>query len=193
LKNTKYLNSTKAAQFLHLACQGGRLAPLLPRQLRHWLRDWCKSGLHHLHPFYSFAFLLKIQQVLRLSIFAVAFMLCLRASAETFSGGKRRHFAYHNFRVADDANRRSQNVLPFPHHKANAPFYGNSHNNALHWSNYDNLQYYTIGVLQIFQAGTSFQITIAMFVNERSTATFCQKPFLHFSHQNYFSFVSDTG
>jgi len=28
----------KGAQFLHLACQGGRLAPLSPRQLRHSLQ-----------------------------------------------------------------------------------------------------------------------------------------------------------
>jgi len=31
--------SAKGAQFLHLAYQGGRLAHLLFRQLRHWLQQ----------------------------------------------------------------------------------------------------------------------------------------------------------
>ena len=29
----------KGAQFLHLAGQGGQLAPLVPRQLCHWVQD----------------------------------------------------------------------------------------------------------------------------------------------------------
>jgi len=31
------------------------------------------------------------------------------------------------------ANGRSQNALPFPKHKENAPCYGNRHKNALRW------------------------------------------------------------